>query len=115
LREVGVHQLLSRRGAEELPNWKPFWMLFRIWPPNPLGHEKHAGRKAVREAFGLDKPTQGDKPEPRRIRDLSTKNMDVCSGAFQWIKDYLEPSDTQHFHLFLMGCEVGEEEKSITL
>jgi len=81
----------------------------------PSLFEKHAGRKAVREAFGLDKPTQGDKPEPRRIRDLSTKNMDVCSGAFQWIKDYLEPSDTQHFHLFLMGCEVGEEEKSITL
>jgi hypothetical protein len=77
----------------------------------PPGHEKHETRKEMREVFGLDQPTKGEKPEPRRIRELSLNNTDVWTKAFETIKGYVEVSDTGNFHLFLMGCKVGQRKK----
>ena len=78
----------------------------------PPGHALHKQRKKMRKVFGLDEPTKGEDPEPRRIRDLSLNNTDVWTKAFATIKDYVEQSDTGYFHLFLMGCRVGKEKKA---
>ena len=77
----------------------------------PAGQKGHQSRKDMRYAFGLDERTDGEKPAARRIRDLSKENMDVWTAAFANIQNRVTASETGYFHLFLMGCEVGAEEK----
>lgn len=84
-----------------------------IGPPLEFRDERHQERKKVREAFGLDKPTTGDKPESRRIRDLSTNNMDTWTNAFATINNFVQPAQGGVFHLFLMGCSVAGKKESI--
>lgn len=81
-----------------------------IGQPKSPGHDRYEDRKGMREAFGLDQKSQGEKPEVRHIRDLNTKNVDVWTGAFAGIANCVRASkETGYFHLFLMGCSVGAE------
>lgn len=83
-----------------------------IGQPKPYGHKRYEARKNIREVFGLDKRSQGEMPEPNRIRDLNTKNLDLWTGAFASIQPYVDLAPTGYFHLFLMGCSVGDEKVS---
>jgi hypothetical protein len=86
---------------------------FAIEPAVARSHEKYAERSEQRLAFGLDTETFGKdkKPLPNRIRDLSVENKDIWTGAFVAIKNHVvENDESNHFHLFLMGCEVAQDE-----
>jgi hypothetical protein len=84
-----------------------------IGPPMNFRADGYEARKNVREAFGLDKPSQGEKQDPRRIRDLTTNNKGVWRNAFHQIQPYVETTETGVFHLFLMGCSVAGKKDSI--
>jgi hypothetical protein len=89
-----------------------------VGPPLSPGDPKYADRKEIREAFGLDRKSDGEKPVPWRIRELSMENTDIWTEAFQAIKAHVEVSDdTGYFHLFLVGCKVGKTKApySVTL
>jgi len=80
-----------------------------IGEPLTPSHEKYQKRKEMREAFGLDEPSQGAAPVPRRVRNLGLGNRDVWAGGFQGVAASFEIATTGYFHLFLIGCDVGEE------
>ena len=67
-------------------------------------------RHALCVSAGM-KHTNGEEPAARRIRHLSKENVDIWTAAFANIKNRVTDSETGYFHLFLMGCEVGAEEK----
>ncbi|MET0542779.1 MAG: hypothetical protein ABWZ88_13605 [Variovorax sp.] len=84
-----------------------------IGQPRTHRHENYEPRKRIREAFGLDKKSDGDKPEARRIRDLGTKNIGIWTTAFTGVRPALIESErSDYFHLFLMGCSVGDNKVS---
>ena len=84
-----------------------------IGQPRSHRHENYEPRKRIREAFGLDKKSDGDKPEARRIRDLGTKNIGIWTTAFTGVRPALIESErSDYFHLFLMGCSVGDNKVS---
>jgi len=84
---------------------------FGIGPAVAASHKKYAERSKQRLAFGLDteKFDEDQMPLPNRIRDLSVANRDLWAGAFVAIRNHVvKNEESNHFHLFLMGCEVAE-------
>jgi hypothetical protein len=84
---------------------------FGIGPAVAVSHKKYAERSKQRLAFGLDTEKFGEDqmPLPNRIRDLSVANRDLWAGAFVAIRNHVvKNEESNHFHLFLMGCEVAE-------
>jgi hypothetical protein len=93
---------------------------YLILPYAPPADKDHQQIKRQRQVLGLDEDIINDatkKPEPRRIRDLSTENMNDWPGLFAAIANAKKfgNSNSGYFHLFLMGCDVGKQNKTSTL
>jgi hypothetical protein len=84
-----------------------------IGPALDYGHENYTARKNMREGFALDNPSQGAKPTPRRIRNLTVENTDIWTNAFHAIQNDLVGTQMGVFHLFLMGCSVAGKKDSV--
>ncbi len=78
--------------------------------------DKYKNRKHGREMFGLDKP-ETDPTQPLRVRSLNSGTEKYFVREFkQRYKGacFVENLETKHFHIFLMGCEVGANEQTFT-
>lgn len=79
-------------------------------PPHEANYQK---RKDMRETFGLDNPSQGAPPTPRRVRNAGLGNQGVWVGAFQGVGASFEIAESGYFHLFLIGCSVGKNDSDV--
>jgi hypothetical protein len=87
---------------------------FTIGPPKEPGEKGYERRKQGRETFGLDVPRDNDHDVRRTLRvrslDLAKKGVDFVEQIEpSFNNDYFVANPTTNrFHLFLMGCEVGQ-------
>jgi hypothetical protein len=93
---------------------------FNIGPAKKPEDDGYDKRKFARETFGLDKPRkeEGAVRKPLRVRSL---NQGTASDFFTQFKQcfdngcFVQNIASKHFHLFLMGCEVGKKNQTFTM
>jgi hypothetical protein len=81
--------------------------------------KKYETRKYYRGMFGLDKPETDPTlpPQSLRVRSLSSNTEEYFTRKFEKRYDracFVENFKTKHFHIFLMGCEVGAKKQTFT-
>lgn len=82
-------------------------------------HQKYEARKHYRAMFGLDE-TETDStlpPQSLRVRSLNSNTEKYFTRKFEKRYDdvcFVENVKTNHFHIFLMGCEVGAKKQTFT-
>lgn len=78
--------------------------------------DKYVNRKHAREMFGLDKP-ETDPTQTLRVRSLNSDIKKYFVGKFKQRYEgacFVENKKTAHFHIFLMGCDVGAGKQTFT-
>jgi hypothetical protein len=65
--------------------------------------ENYATNKRVRDVFGMDERAN----KPLKVRELNSSNVTDWTSLFNTHQNSFCVADTDHFHLFLMGCSVG--------
>jgi hypothetical protein len=74
------------------------------------GEDLYEETKRKREDFGLQQKNPSHPPVVRRIRALNMVNTDIWTAAFAGIAASVAANEeTDYFHLFLMGCSVGQK------
>jgi hypothetical protein len=90
---------------------------YRIGPPLNSGDDGYEDRTFARETWGLDQPRAqpGQPRQVRRVRNIDLNNTSDWINTFTAAvanNQFVTNPATKYFHVFLMGCEVGQAHKS---